>query len=153
MGWFDRKVDEIKAAAGAVPSPTLHPLGSAVRGAKHQVRAERFDPYVLVGTRKPAEGKALYAALVEVVNASAEPGVYFSMDQWMVFDASGFVFRACSDSGLQRQPALGSGHLSPGSNVRGWVTFELPVEIAPARLHFDQYTGSVDFQLPAEPAG
>lgn len=130
--------------------PLLHALGEKVCVGEYAVTVEHAGPFVPGGGARPEEGLEVFAVRVELVNASHEPSLNYRSNQWKLYDAEGFAFEPVWGP-TNRQPRLSEGYLTPGTNVRGWITFHLPAGAVPGRVQF--FTGylsgkAADFALP-----
>lgn len=79
-----------------------------------------FDKY-----SEPDEGMRYVTIDVEVSNLSSEVQSYNGLNYYFR-DADSYKY---DDSAWGKEPRLGSGDLSPGDKIRGWVTIELPEDI------------------------
>lgn len=113
------------------------------------VRVEEVQPYVpMQGTVE--EGTKLITFLIYLQNVSAKEQSYRT-GQWKLYDKQGFVYEPVGSGSLRAKPDLPEGFLMPQGEVRGWVTFQVPVSMVPHKIQFFQgyiSGGAVDFLVP-----
>lgn len=143
--WFTRKRSDRAPAR-------LGRLGEETEVGAYLVAVEAFGPFLPSGGAKPEEGLAVFAAEVAITNPSGAEPLNYRTGQWRLYDERGYVFEPVSSgAAIARKPSLPEGFLVPGTHVRGWVTFAVPIESRPARVQF--FTGYLtakvaDFALP-----
>jgi hypothetical protein len=86
----------------------------------------------------PEAGYALVAVEVEVSNLDADPGGYGNPYNFSYKDQKGYVYDYALGG---KEPAVASTQLSVGSSIRGFITFEVPLEteITNSKLIFSPF--------------
>ena len=123
---LEEPVDATEAAATADPVP----IGSTVQfeGSSYSVHEVR-DP-VPPGYSGVDEGNRFVA--VDVTQNGIEDGANFSLSNFSVQDADGYVYDL--DVSADINPKFGYGSLAAGQRVRGWIAFQIPEDAMLVRV-------------------
>jgi len=75
---------------------------------------------------QPEEGNKFIAVEVSYQNNTTDKTISYNTLDWKLFDGEGYNYE--SSWSATKKPDLSSGDINPGSKVRGWITFEIPVK-------------------------
>lgn len=93
------------------------------------------NPYVEKNQySKPGEGNKFIAVEVSYQNNTSDKTISYNPFDWKLFDGEGYNYE--SSWTASKKPDLSSGDINPGSKVRGWITFEVPIKSENFKIKF-----------------
>ena len=126
----DLKPDDLK---------NISPLTTYTHQTKQWLKVGEYEIYLHEIVQKQVDGQQLFAVNVEYRNNGAET-LSCRRSQWILFDTDGYTYDNDAwgklPEELTGQPLGGDRMVTPGSRVRGWVSFKLPQNTMVEKLQF-----------------
>jgi predicted RNA-binding Zn-ribbon protein involved in translation (DUF1610 family) len=127
----DLKPDDLK---------NISPLTTYTHQIKQWLKVGEYEIYLHEIVQKQVDGQQIFAVNVEYRNNGVET-LSCRRSQWTLFDPEGYAY---DNDQVDRNPheslpgqMLGIQRIvTPGSKVRGWVTFKIPAATTIERLQF-----------------
>lgn len=90
------------------------------------------------------EDSKLISVEVELTNLNLEPYSYGSHHNFMVLNEKGVSIMSVLISSMKKEPILSEEILKKGESIRGYVTFEIPVDFKETSLKYPTLSTKID---------
>lgn len=117
----------------------LQPVSTSTRNLKQWLRVGDYEICLHEIRQAQVDSQVVFAINVECRNNSKQ-NLSFRGSQWTLYDADGYSYEnkhaAHLPDGLPGKPLGSERIIPPGSNIRGWVIFDLNPNAVIERLQF-----------------